>query len=117
MTESGGFPKSLQEVGHRSAPHPFLVFVAAGYWRRGGLSTLDQGEEPVLLQTADEPRPLSPLLPGLPADDTPAGPHVPHWCFVAGRVHVAPVHVARTVRWNIMGAGLSCRTPPLLPPE
>lgn len=62
--------------------------VAAGYRWHGGLSTLDQGEEPVLLQTADEPRPLSLLLPGLPAHHTPTGPHVPHWCFVAGRVHV-----------------------------
>ncbi|XP_028442318.1 LOW QUALITY PROTEIN: golgin subfamily B member 1 [Perca flavescens] len=54
-----------------------------GERRHGGVPTLAQREEPLLLQAVDEPRALSIFLSGLPAHNTRARPHVPHWGPVA----------------------------------
>lgn len=57
--------------------------VPAGERWDGGVSTVAQREEPLLLQAADESRPLSIFLSGLLAHNTHACSHVPHWCPVA----------------------------------
>lgn len=69
-----------------------LLFVPPGERWHGGVSTVAQREEPLLLQAADEPCPLSIFLSGLPAHHTCACPHVPHWCPVA-RPHWEITHI------------------------
>lgn len=60
-----------------------MPFVPPGERRHVCVPTVAQRAEPVLLQAADEPRPLSISLPGLLARNTRARPHVPLWCPVA----------------------------------
>lgn len=60
-----------------------VPFVPPGERRRVGVPAVAQRAEPVLLQAADEPCPLSIFLPGLLARNARACPHVPLWCPVA----------------------------------
>lgn len=67
------------------------MFAPAGERWDGGVPAVAQREEPLLLQAADEPRPISISLSGLLAHDTRARPHVPHWCPVASLTGKAEV--------------------------
>lgn len=58
------------------------AFGLAGERWHGGMSAMAQGAESVLLQAADESRPLSLLLPGVPGHGARGGAHVSHRCSV-----------------------------------
>lgn len=60
-----------------------MLFVPPGEQRRVGVPPVAPRTEPLLLQAADEPHPLSILLPGLLVRNTRARPHVPFWRPVA----------------------------------
>lgn len=60
-----------------------VLFVPPGEQQRVGVSPVAPRAEPLLLQAADEPCPLSILLPSLLVRNTRARPHVPFWRPVA----------------------------------